>query len=223
MIRLSQSDDAAAGRPSVAAFCVVEVKLAWCEPPITRRLLVPTAANLGWLHAVLQTAMGWEDEHLHMFRAGKLRIGDPKRDEYQFTSGSASDEHTVTLADCIQSDLKRFEYVYDFGDTWKHQLVLKRMTKAMVPIEKRAVCLAGERACPPEDSGGFPGYMRFVEVLGNPEHPEHDELREWFDRPFDPEFFSLEKTNRFLARLPWPNVSPAALTRILRARDKSAT
>jgi Plasmid pRiA4b ORF-3-like protein len=206
----------------VAAFCVVDVKLVWCEPPITRRLLVPTAANLGWLHAVLQVAMGWEDQHLHMFRMGDVCIGNPDQDPTEFTKGSASDESTVTLAACLGSDLKRFEYVYDFGDTWKHQLVLKRMTKAMVPIEKRAVCLAGERACPPEDCGGPPGYMRFVEVLSNQKHPEYAELREWFGRPFDPEYFSVEKTNRFLAKLPWPKVSPAALGRVVDARDKSA-
>ncbi len=33
-------------------------------PPVWRRLRVPGNANLGWLHAVLQVAMGWTNSHL---------------------------------------------------------------------------------------------------------------------------------------------------------------
>jgi len=221
MIRLNEAE-AAAGRPVVPAFCVIDVKLEWCEPPITRQLLVPTSAHLGWLHAVLQVAMGWEDEHLHSFRAGKIRMGAPTQHPGEFTGGSTVDENTVTLAECLASGAKQLEYQYDFGDSWRHRLTLKRATKAMVPTEKRAVCLAGERACPPEDSGGPGGYQMLVAALQDPKHPEHEDRREWIGRPFDPEFFSVEKANRFLARLPWPNISPAALDKILRARDKSA-
>lgn len=128
----------------------------------------------------------------------------------------------MTLAECLASGARQLEYQYDFGDSWRHRLTLKRATKAMVPTEKGAVCLAGERACPPEDFGGPGGYQMLVAALQDPKHPEHEDRLEWIGRPFDPEFFSVEKTNRFLARLPWPNVSPAALDKILRAQIKSA-
>ena len=35
------------------------------SPPIWRRLRVPGACSIADLHDILQTAMGWEDEHLH--------------------------------------------------------------------------------------------------------------------------------------------------------------
>lgn len=37
------------------------------DPPVWRRLEVPGNAHLGWLHAVLQVAVGWTNSHLHLF------------------------------------------------------------------------------------------------------------------------------------------------------------
>ena len=44
----------------------------------------------------------------------------------------------------------------------------------------------GEGRCPPEDVGGPPGYEHFLEAIADPGHPDHDELTEWHDEPFDP-------------------------------------
>ena len=43
----------------------LKVSLEGLEPAIWRRLQVPGDANLGWLHAVLQVAMGWTNSHMH--------------------------------------------------------------------------------------------------------------------------------------------------------------
>ena len=48
-----------------APICHLKVVLIGTKPPIWRRLQVPGNANLGWLHAVLQVAMGWTNSHLH--------------------------------------------------------------------------------------------------------------------------------------------------------------
>jgi hypothetical protein len=44
-------------------------------------------------------------------------------------------------------------YEYDFGDSWTHKIVLERV---LASSEGFAVpsCVAGARACPPEDCGG---------------------------------------------------------------------
>ncbi len=62
-------------------------------------------------------------------------------------------------------------------------------------------CLAGKRACPPEDVGGIWGYADFLAAIRDPEHPEHDELLEWAGGGFDLEAFDLEAINRQLARM----------------------
>jgi len=49
------------------------------------------------------------------------------------------------------------------------------------------LCLAGARACPPEDVGGLPGYENFLEAMRDPRHPEYQEFLDWIGRTFDPE------------------------------------
>ena len=61
-----------------------------------------------------------------------------------------------------------------------------------------AICVGGENACPPEDIGGAPGYEEFLEIMADPEHPEHAKQKAWIGRDFDPKQFSVEETNRRL-------------------------
>jgi hypothetical protein len=62
-------------------------------------------------------------------------------------------------------------------------------------------CLAGERACPPEDAGGIGGYALLLEAWRNPKHPEHTHLRQWAGAYYDPELFSIQQVNSALAVL----------------------
>ena len=59
-------------------------------------------------------------------------------------------------------------------------------------------CIAGARACPPEDCGGVGGYYNFVAAMTNPSHPEHAEMAEWHGASFNPEEFNVESINRSL-------------------------
>ena len=85
-------------------------------------------------------------------------------------------------------------YVYDFGDNWIHEILLE----AINPEEegsKYPKCLAGERACPPEDCGSVPGYYDLLEVLNDPENEEYEDTVAWLKgevtryHPFSPEKF----------------------------------
>ena len=53
---------------------------------------------------------------------------------------------------------------------------------------KYPICLEGERACPPEDCGGICGYEYLLEALADPDHKEHQGMREWVGE-FDPDKF----------------------------------
>jgi hypothetical protein len=56
----------------------LKVTLLGLEPPIWRRVAVPSDFTLGDLHHVIQFAMGWEHSHLHDFRIGKVTYSDPQ-------------------------------------------------------------------------------------------------------------------------------------------------
>ena len=57
------------------------------------------------------------------------------------------------------------------------------------------MCVAGRRACPPEDVGGVWGYADFLEATADPEHEEHDEMLEWAGDEFDPAAFDIDAIN----------------------------
>jgi len=78
-----------------------------------------------------------------------------------------------------------FEYVYDFGDDWEHDLLLEAILQPdpNIPYPR---CIAGERNCPPEDVGGSGGYENYLVALADPEDEEHEDLLAWRG-PFDPE------------------------------------
>ena len=116
---------------------------------------------------------------------------------FRSRSQDPQDEYTedVTLGELIGRKKKfRFDYVYDFGDDWRHEITLERSMEPDETIHYPR-CIGGERACPPEDVGGFPGYFRLLEVLENADDPDHDEMREWAG-DWDPEQFDRREADR---------------------------
>ncbi len=95
---------------------------------------------------------------------------------------------------------KTFEYLYDFGDGWRHEI---KVEKIGPPREDREYprCVAGKQACPPEDVGGIGGYEDFLAARRTPRHPEHRVYLEWIGGKFDPRHFSVAEAND---RLLWP-------------------
>ena len=91
-------------------------------------------------------------------------------------------------------------YEYDFGDSWEHGIVLEAIVSPDAQAQS-PVCLAGKRACPPEDCGGIPGYYMFLDAIQDPRHPDHDEMLAWLGERFDPEAFDLDTINRELKQL----------------------
>jgi len=81
----------------------------------------------------------------------------------------------------------KFQYIYDLGDNWEHEILFKKIVEPD-PNQKYPLCLEGQRACPPDDCGGVPGFEQLLEVLADPTHEEHHDLREWAG-DFDPEKF----------------------------------
>lgn len=169
-------------------------------PLIWRRIQVPGTTTLAKLHRILQIVMGWEEYHLHQFISSDGVCYGPLDPDGEL---DFQDERRVRLRQLLPAAGLALVYEYDFGDSWTHHLLVERLWPSRGDT-RSAVCLAGGRACPPEDSGGVGGYEHLLEVLADPAHPEHDELRAWARREgkdYDPDAFSVEAVNAALKRL----------------------
>jgi hypothetical protein len=174
----------------------IKVTLLGTSPPIWRRLLVSADVTLAQFHNVLQTAMGWDDGHLHEFSVGHRRIGRPQPEDRLMRMPSVENERTVRLSGILGRVGSKALYTYDFGDGWEHEIVLEKR----LPVEPNIpypVCTEGQLACPPEDCGGIPGYYNLVEALSDPNHKRHEEMLEWIGE-FDSQAFSVDNVNRRL-------------------------
>ncbi len=178
----------------------IKVTLLGTRPPIWRRLLVPANLTLEQLHDVLQLAMGWEDCHMHDFRIGQKRFGTPDPDEGLMGLPSTASERTARLFNVMRKVGAKAVYTYDFGDGWEHGIAVE---KVLLPEAGHAypICVDGKRHGPPEDCGGVPGFYNLLEAISNPEHDEHEEMRDWLGDDFDPDAFSVDEVNRQLAPL----------------------
>lgn len=173
----------------------LRVELRGVEPLVWRRVLVPENITLAKLHVVLQWAMGWHSSHLHEYEIARRRYGIPD-DEWPSTE-PVEDERRVRLKPLIEGGMRRFTYLYDFGDHWEHIVKVEDLVPPK-PDRPLIVCLAGENACPPEDVGGYPGYAEFLEALKDPKHEEHANMLRWIGGSFDPTAFDLTDVNERL-------------------------
>jgi hypothetical protein len=191
---------AAARAPKTpASIHELEISLCEIEPRIWRRFAVRSNITLAKLHDIVQVVMGWTDSHLHQFvtdddthYAPLSPYGDPDWDERVSNSGK------VRVHDVLPTKGAQLLYQYDFGDGWEHVIELVDV-RPPEPGTEYPRCLAGERACPPEDCGGPYSYPELLAALANPKHPEHKELAEWIGGEFDAEAFDLEKVSGMLA------------------------
>jgi len=136
--------------------------------------------------------MGWEDRHLYEFRIGDARYT-------AIEAGAERDSTSLNTESVYLRDLRlkkgdSFSYVYDFGDYWRHEILLEETSPADAG-EICPLCTGGSRACPPEDCGGLPGYEEVLEAIGNAKHPEHKETKARLGSQFDPALFDKQKTN----------------------------
>ena len=171
-----------------------KITLKGIKPPIWRRIQVPETYTFWDLHVAIQDAMGWDDYHLHEFELVnpltglKQSIGSPDEE----FDREVFPELKQKLVDSFSMENRSAVYTYDFGDNWEHKIQLEKI----LPREEGVtypICIKGKRACPPEDCGGIWGYAELLEILGNPNHEEYEEMLEWLGGEFDPEKFNVEE------------------------------
>lgn len=140
------------------------------KPPIWRRVRVPANIKLSDLHGVIQTLFYWTGSHMHEFRIDRESYG---------VDDDCLNEAKYRLQKVIGDWTSKFEYTYDFGDDWKHEIVVEKIE----PGDQKPVCLAGKRNSPPEDCGGPYGYAETIASMEG----------------WDPEAFDIDDINAALA------------------------
>lgn len=166
------------------------------KPPVWRRIQVPANYSFWDLHVAIQDSMGWLDYHLHEFRLKKpdgskvVEIGIPDDN----LGRDVLPGWEQRIADFMPEPGMGAAYYYDFGDDWRHEVLLEDILPRETSVNY-PVCTAGERACPPEDCGGPPGYENLLEVLAGPESEEKRDMGAWLKGhaknyyPYRPEHF----------------------------------
>ncbi len=169
----------------------LRISLKETEPEIWRRVLVHGSTTLHRLHLVIQEVMGWANSHLYEFEIGGERFEAPDPEaEVQDSTRAKLKDFGLEVSDA-------FLYTYDFGDDWRHVLVLEARLQAE-PGRFYPYCVAGERACPPEDCGGVGMFAELLAALANPTDPQYSELLEWVNPGYDPAAFDVRPVNRNL-------------------------
>jgi len=152
---------------------IVQIKvklLGVSKPPVWRQLQLRADTRLDQLHEILQAALGWENDHMHVFSFGEEEFGvrDPELGH--------ADERQVTLGELTDIGV-RFRYTYDFGDDWEHEILVEELLDPDPDIHY-PVLVASKGACPPEDCGGTWGYANLKQTLADPSHAEHQDMLE---------------------------------------------
>lgn len=198
---------------SVPAVYQLRVVLRGVSPLIWRRLLVRADSTIADLHATLQVAFGWDDDHLHRFVIHGADYGIPYAGGIDFDD----DARAVPLGRFGFRLGERFVYEYDFFAAWFHDVRVEAILAAE-PGRIYPRCVGGRRAGPPEGCGGpwaflelrqywwpFRALERVAEILGGfleepesrlAEHREElAELLPWLTR----ERFDRRAVNQALA------------------------
>lgn len=181
------------------------------KPPVWRRLQIPAEYSFYDLHCIIQIAFGWNNVHLFKFQKNPYDCGweitekNEELDEMTYHSfwniQKPKDARTTKIGKFIESkNLKKFTYIYDFGDDWFHDITVEAVTEENLLFPK---CVTGKGACPPEDCGGVWGYEDMkTSLLEHPNSSDAKTYREWLGldkgEEFDPKAFDLDDVNRCL-------------------------
>ncbi len=187
------------------------IELSEIEPAIWRVIQVPSEYSFWDLHVAIQDAMGWLDYHLHAFHVRmphkrkdtEIGIPDDEEEGYEVLPG-----WEIPITEYFTEPGKTAIYDYDFGDDWSHSVLLEAIL-LKEDGRKYPRCIAGERACPPEDCGGVHGYYELLKILSNPDHAEYDDYLEWLEgfakngHPFEPGRFNPDEVKFWDPKKRW--------------------
>lgn len=173
---------------------------------VWRSLELPGDLTLPRVHDAIQAAMGWTNSHLHRFRTGAEHNSPSFVTHFDVEEGDDGIlEDDVRLDQLVAAAGDRLFYEYDFGDgRWEHVLTVEEV---LSEPPHRARCVAGERACPPEDCGGIGGYEELATWARSGDDDSQlpgvfdsvAEARAWLPAGWHPDRFDVAEADEALA------------------------
>jgi hypothetical protein len=171
--------------PMIEPIARIRIELEGTQPLVWRELDVPLSTTLATLHDLIQVVMRWRDSHLHEFEVGEKIYGVPDPED-AFDDRKVYQAKSIRLGTLIDRGVREFLYLYDFGDNWRHRIIVLEVRQGD-PGNEYPRFVAATRRAPPEDVGGISGFAEFLETMSDPENDEHDRMVEWYGKRFDPE------------------------------------
>ena len=163
----------------------LHLELVNVTPQVWRILRVPGDLHLDDLHLAIQTVMGWDDFHPHLFEIGDREYGpraesesDEKGDDEMVAIDAwAGEDSAITVAQALTQSPDAITYIYDFEEDWRVRIT--RLAAVETSTLEDVSCVAGEEAGPQQETARF-------------------------------EVFSVDEANQRLARARQPRATPDA-------------
>lgn len=184
----------------------LKIDLKFIEPKITRTILVQEEFTFSELANVLMPAFNWGGGHLWQFRFQSSGFTKGSHKAFTYIAEAYEDDFDINedqleasaleLNEILNSERKKINFEYDFGDGWEHEITLQKVLEKDSSLDY-PICIKGARNTPPEDCGSYPGYEQILEHYANPKKfkAEIKEFEEWFGGKYDSEYFNIDETN----------------------------
>lgn len=170
----------------------LKIKLVWSNPSIWRRVLVDSETTFNEFHNIIQIIMDWQWAHLYNFTVGNIRIGG-----VQYGAEDMYDAGSTQLKELITKEKQKISYLYDFGDSWEHEILVEKIlpkdTKITYPV-----CTGGKSNTPPEDCGGIYGFYDILEIIKDKNNEQREEMLDWLGEEYEANYFNLKEINHNL-------------------------
>jgi Plasmid pRiA4b ORF-3-like protein len=163
----------------------LSARLRGVSPPVRRRLRVAEQISLAELHAALQVAFGWSDEHLYTFKIRGWRFGDPGRAIELALAGGGVD---IPLAAFGFEIGEPFLYQYNLFIPWEIDCRIE--ARGLILAAQPVTCKAASGDPPDEDVAGPAAYPQW-RMDSDPTWVLH-QVEELLEEDLDDERFRAE-------------------------------
>jgi hypothetical protein len=128
-------------------------RLRGVSPPVARRLLISEQSLLSELHAALQVAFGWSDDHLDTFQIRGWHFGDPARALELAASGGGVDIPLAAFGFEIGEP-----FLYEYNLSIPREIDCRVEARGLIDASSPVACLAARGHVPDEDLPGPSAY-----------------------------------------------------------------